>query len=267
MGSSSPTLDSSRGHRRHRREPRGPPSARSGTRAASARHPGAPSRSRGGTRGRRRGRRCHRRPRPRSHRPAARSAMCSVAYPRWVGVEYAHWLLSHTNTIGSRRTPAMFIASWASPRAAAPSPNQPTATRCSSRIRNASAQPTATGKYRREVADHRDHPDSLSRRYGCCRPCRGGAVCTAHVVERSAPGLEAAHDVHAQVAVERGADIVGLHRRCDPDRRGFVAASRVEPAGDLALLVEDVPALLEPPGDQHVAVDRPAGPRGRGPPP
>ena len=71
--------------------------------------------------------------------------MCSVGKPRCVGVEYAHWLLSQMNTIGRRRTPAMFIASCASPRAADPSPNQPTATRFSSRMRKASAQPTATG--------------------------------------------------------------------------------------------------------------------------
>src|SRR5437763_542547 len=49
------------------------------------------------------------------------------------------------NTTGSWRTPAKFIASCASPRAEAPSPYQPTATRFSSRIRNASAHPTATG--------------------------------------------------------------------------------------------------------------------------
>jgi hypothetical protein len=54
-------------------------------------------------------------------------------------------LLSQTKTTGSLRTPAKFIASCASPRAEAPSPYQPTATRLSSRIRKASAQPTATG--------------------------------------------------------------------------------------------------------------------------
>ena len=48
-------------------------------------------------------------------------------------------------TMGRLRTPARFIASCASPRAIAPSPDQPTATRFSSRIRKASAQPTATG--------------------------------------------------------------------------------------------------------------------------
>jgi hypothetical protein len=39
----------------------------------------------------------------------------------------------------------MFMDSCVSPRAEAPSPNQPIATRFSSRIRKASAQPTATG--------------------------------------------------------------------------------------------------------------------------
>ena len=50
-----------------------------------------------------------------------------------------------TNTTGSARTPAKFIASWASPRADDPSPNHATATRRSSRILNANAAPTATG--------------------------------------------------------------------------------------------------------------------------
>ncbi len=41
--------------------------------------------------------------------------------------------------------PASVIVSCTSPRAEAPSPNQPTATRASSRIRKASAHPVATG--------------------------------------------------------------------------------------------------------------------------
>ena len=41
----------------------------------------------------------------------------------------------------------------------------------------------------------------------------------------------------------------------DADRGGLVPAARVERARDLALLVEDVPALLDPARDQHVAVD------------
>src|SRR5581483_8225361 len=77
--------------------------------------------------------------------PWARSARCSTAYSRCVGVEYAHWLLSQTKTTGSARTAAKFIPSCVSPRAEAPSPNHATATRFSSRMRKASAQPTATG--------------------------------------------------------------------------------------------------------------------------
>jgi hypothetical protein len=71
--------------------------------------------------------------------------MCSLANSRYDGVEYANWLLSQMNTIGRRLTPASVIASWVSPRADAPSPNQPTATRGSSRMRKVSATPTATG--------------------------------------------------------------------------------------------------------------------------
>src|SRR5207248_2729016 len=41
----------------------------------------------------------------------------------------------------------------------------------------------------------------------------------------------------------------------DPDRRSLVAAPRVERAGDLPLLVEDVAALLDPTREHHVAVD------------
>src|SRR4029078_680128 len=51
------------------------------------------------------------------------------------------------------------------------------------------------------------------------------------------------------------ADVVRAHRRRDPYRRGLVASPGVERAGDLALLVEDVAALLEDPRDEHVAVD------------
>ena len=148
------------GRRTRRRGRRGPPCAASRTRSASARRPRAPSRSRAWPRGRRRARRCRRRPRPRSRRPAARSAMCSLANSRCDGVEYAHWLLSQMNTIGRRRTPASFIASCVSPRADAPSPNQPTATRGSSRMRKASAHADRDREHRRQVADHRDRPEA-----------------------------------------------------------------------------------------------------------
>ena len=62
-------------------------------------------------------------------------------------------------------------------------------------------------------------------------------------------------DVDAHVAVERRADVLRAHRGGDADRGGLVPAAGVERAGDLALLVEDVAALLDPARDQHVAVD------------
>ena len=70
-----------------------------------------------------------------------------------------------------------------------------------------------------------------------------------------APRLDAAHDVNAHVAVERRSDVVRPHRRRDAHRRALVPAARVERAGDLPLLVEDVAALLDPARDEHVAVD------------
>ena len=80
-------------------------------------------------------------------------------------------------------------------------------------------------------------------------------VGAAHVLGEDPPRLDAAGDVDAHVAVERRADVVRAHRRGDADRGGLVAAAGVERAGDLALPVEDVPALLDRARDQHVAVD------------
>ena len=81
------------------------------------------------------------------------------------------------------------------------------------------------------------------------------AVRAAHVLGEDAPGLDPARDVHADVALQRRADVVRAHRGRDTDRGCLVAAARVERARDLALLVEDVAALLDRAGDQHVAVD------------
>src|SRR5919206_466971 len=38
-------------------------------------------------------------------------------------------------------------------------------------------------------------------------------VGTAHVLREDSPGLDAAHDVHAHVAVQRRPDVAGAHRR------------------------------------------------------
>ena len=77
----------------------------------------------------------------------------------------------------------------------------------------------------------------------------------AHVLGEDPPRLGAAGDVDAHVALDRRADVVGPHRGRDAHRGPLVAAAGVEAAGDLALAVEDVAALLDPARDQHVAVD------------
>src|ERR1700721_756583 len=105
-------------------------------------------------------------------------------------------------TTGSRRTPAKFIPSCVSPRAEAPSPNHVTATRFSWRMRNASAQPPATG--------------SIAGRWETIAAARR-AVGAAHVVGEDPPRLDAARDVDAHVAMERRAHVVASHRHRDRD--------------------------------------------------
>ena len=79
-------------------------------------------------------------------------------------------------------------------------------------------------------------------------------VCAAHVLGEDAPRLDAADDVDAHVTVQRSADVVLAHRGRDAHRSGLVPAARVEGAGDLALPVEDVAALLDAARDEHLAV-------------
>jgi hypothetical protein len=81
------------------------------------------------------------------------------------------------------------------------------------------------------------------------------ASLAAHVLGEDPPWLDAAGDVDTHVAVERRADVVRPHRGRDADGGALVAAAGVERARDLALLVEDVAALLDPTGDEQVAVD------------
>ena len=185
----------------------------------------------------------------------ARSASCSQAYSRCVGVEYAHWLLSQTNTTGSWRTPAKFIASWVSLRADAPSPNQPTATRGSSADAEGERAADDDRKHRRQVADDRDLPAVEVAEVDVPVPTAGGPVDAAEVVGEDPPRLGAAVDVDADVAVQRRADVLGRHRGGHADRGGLVAAPGVERAGDLPLLVERVPGLLQSPRDEHGAVE------------
>ena len=158
-------------------------------------------------------------------------------------------------TVGGGASPAKFIASCASPRAEAPSPNQPTATRFSLRMRKASEQPTATGSIAGRWLTMAIIPSRLSAMWTLpSRPLRR-AVDAAHVLREHAPRLDAARDVDAHVAVERRPDVVRAHGGRDADGRGLVPAARVEASGDLPLLVEDVAALLDRAREQHVAVD------------
>jgi hypothetical protein len=110
-------------------------------------------------------------------------------------------------------------------------------------------------KHRREVAHHRDQAEVRVSHVHVPVLALGGAVGPAHVLREDAPRLDAADDVHAHVAMERRADVVGAHRGCDADGRGLVPSPRVEGAGDLPLAIEDVAALLDPAGQDHVAVD------------
>jgi hypothetical protein len=105
------------------------------------------------------------------------------------------------------------------------------------------------------VADHRDQAEVGIGHVDVPVPAARRAVAASHVLREDAPRLDAAHDVDAHVAVEGRADVVRAHRGRDTDGCGLVAAAGIERAGDLALAVEDVPALLDTAGDQHVAVD------------
>ena len=109
-------------------------------------------------------------------------------------------------------------------------------------------------QHRREVADHRDQPQARVGQVDVPVPAARRPVGAPHVVGEDPPRLDAADDVDAHVAVQRRSDVVRPHRAADADCGRLVSAPRVEGAGDLALLVEDVPALLDAAGDQHAAV-------------
>jgi len=55
--------------------------------------------------------------------------------------------------------------------------------------------------------------------------------------------------------MQRCADVVGAHRSGHPHGGALVPAAGVERAGDLALAIEDVAALLDPAAHDHVPVD------------
>ena len=110
-------------------------------------------------------------------------------------------------------------------------------------------------EHRGQVADHRDQPEVRVGQVDVAVAAARRAVDAAHELREDLPRLDAAHDVDAHVAVERRADVLRAHRGRDADGSRLVAAPGVERAGDLPLLVEDVPALLDPARQQHVPVD------------
>ena len=73
----------------------------------------------------------------------------------------------------------------------------------------------------------------------------------AHVLAEHAPRLDAAVEVQAEVAVQRRRHVLGRHGRRHADRGRLVALAGVERPGQLALLVEHVPALVEAPREQQ----------------
>jgi hypothetical protein len=105
------------------------------------------------------------------------------------------------------------------------------------------------------MADHRDQPELRVRHVHVSVPALRRPVRTAHVLRKDPPRLDAAHHVHAHVAVQRRADVVRAHGGRDADRRRLVAAAGVERARDLPLAIEDVAALLDPARHHHVPVD------------
>ena len=115
--------------------------------------------------------------------------------------------------------------------------------------------PDRDREHRGQVADHRDRAEAHVAEVDVPVLPLGRPVGSAHVLREDSPRLHPSHDLGAQVAVQRRADVVGRHRGRDADGGALVAAPGVERAGDLALPVEDVAALLDPARDQHVAVD------------
>ena len=114
--------------------------------------------------------------------------------------------------------------------------------------------PDCDREHRGQVAHHRVQPEPRVAEMDVPVATARRPVGAAHVLREDPPRLDAAGDVDAHVALQRAADVVGPHRARDSDGGGLVAASGVERARDLALLVEDVAALLDPARRQHVAI-------------
>ena len=111
------------------------------------------------------------------------------------------------------------------------------------------------GEHGGQVADHRVQPEPGVAEVDVAVAAVRRPVVAAHVLREDPPRLDAARDVHAHVALQRAADVVGAHGRADSDGGRLVAAAGVEGARDLPLLVEDVAALLDPARREHVPVE------------
>ena len=108
---------------------------------------------------------------------------------------------------------------------------------------------------RGQVAGQRDRAEGEVAEVDVAVASARGPVLPAHELGEDAPRLDAAHHVHAHMAVQRRPDIVGPHRARYADRRALVAAPRVERPRDLPLLVEELAALLDAARDQHQPID------------
>ena len=105
------------------------------------------------------------------------------------------------------------------------------------------------------MAHHRVEPEPSVADVDVAVASASRPVGATHVLRKDPPGLDTARDVHAHVPLDRRPDVVRSHRSPDRDRGALVAPAGVERARDLALLVQDVPALLDAARDQEVAVD------------
>jgi hypothetical protein len=105
------------------------------------------------------------------------------------------------------------------------------------------------------VTDHRDQSEAVVRHVNISVAAARWTVRAAHVLGEDPPRLDPSHHVDTHVAVERRADVVGPHGRRDTHRGRLVPAPRVEAPGDLPLAVENVAALLDAAGEEHVAID------------
>ena len=110
------------------------------------------------------------------------------------------------------------------------------------------------GQHRGQVRDHRQRAEADVAEVHVAVAAARRAVAAAEVLGDDPPRRHAAHDVHAEVALGRAADVLGRHRPGHADGGGLVAAAGVERAGDPALPVQGVAALLDGAGQQHRAI-------------